>query len=465
MSFWAILDVIQRELLLFAAFGFLLGGIDEVLVDLIWAGRSAWRRLTVYSRHTRATLQTMTQFQADELPGKIAIVIPLWDEADVIGPMLAHATRAAPQANVRFLIGCYPNDKATISAVKAAATIDRRISIALVGTDGPTTKADCLNAIWAHLKRLEPGVSGGFRLIVLHDAEDVIHYGEIPLFSALSNRFDYMQIPVEPLADNRSRWIAGHYCDEFAEAHSKALIVREALGAGLPAAGVGCAFSTNLIETMARKSNGRPFQDASLTEDYEMGIMAKDLGARAAFVRMPVVKGGKPVSVRAHFPASLNAAVRQKSRWIAGIALAGWDNLGWSGNLAERWMRARDRKAPLEAIVLLAAYLAIIIVGGRTLAAAFWPTPAFQPDALLSDLLLACGWLLVWRLAMRAFFVGRLYGLAEAILCIPRAIVANIITIMAARRAVAIYIRQMRSGKVVWDKTTHQFPSQTGVVD
>ena len=45
---------------------------------------------------------------------------------------------------------------------------------------------------------------------------------------------------------------------------------------------------------------------------------------------------------------------------MTGIALAGWDRLGWSGGLAERWMRLRDRRALLAALVLAAAYVALV---------------------------------------------------------------------------------------------------------
>jgi adsorption protein B len=58
---------------------------------------------------------------------------------------------------------------------------------------------------------------------------------------------------------------------------------------------------------------------------------------------------GEPgvVASRGHFPATLGAAVRQKARWLGGIAFAGWDRLGWRGGLGERWFRLRDRRGPL----------------------------------------------------------------------------------------------------------------------
>src|SRR3546814_9014116 len=72
---------------------------------------------------------------------------------------------------------------------------------------------------------------------------------------------------------------------------------------------------------------------------------------------------GDLVCTREYFPATLTAAVRQKARWMTGIALAGWDRLGWQGSLAERWMRFRDRRGPLAAVILCCAYAAILLFG------------------------------------------------------------------------------------------------------
>ena len=71
------------------------------------------------------------------------------------------------------------------------------------------------------------------------------------LFDALIERFDLVQLPVLPLIDPGSRWIGGHYADEFAEAHGKELVVREAIGASLPSAGVGCAISRDALAALA----------------------------------------------------------------------------------------------------------------------------------------------------------------------------------------------------------------------
>src|SRR3546814_1420662 len=78
-----------------------------------------------------------------------------------------------------------------------------------------------------------------------------------------------VQLPVLPLADPQSRWIGGHYLDEFTESHGKDLVVREALGASVPSAGVGCAINRNMMDRIVAMNGGRPFDEASITEDYE----------------------------------------------------------------------------------------------------------------------------------------------------------------------------------------------------
>ena len=39
---------------------------------------------------------------------------------------------------------------------------------------------------------------------------------------------------------------------------------------------------------------------------------------------------------------------------MTGIALAGWDRIGWGGRqrFGDHWMRMRDRRAPLAVLVL-----------------------------------------------------------------------------------------------------------------
>ncbi|MET0137594.1 MAG: glycosyltransferase, partial [Sphingobium sp.] len=265
----ALLAAARNELLLFAAVGLLVGGLDDILFDCIYWGRRFWRSATIYRRFPRMT--------ADRLPrpaegGTMAVFVPAWDEGPVIGPMLRHCLARWPDEDVHYFVGVYPNDPASVVAVADIAAISEQVTMVINPRPGPTTKADCLNGLWRALLSWESAKGRSVRAIVLHDAEDVVHGDAIRVMSALIGRFALVQLPVLPLASANSRWIAGHYCDEFAESHAKALMVREALGAAMPSAGVGCAIERGMMGQLSSGRGGRPFDPDSLTEDYELGL-------------------------------------------------------------------------------------------------------------------------------------------------------------------------------------------------
>jgi adsorption protein B len=270
-----------------------------------------------------------------------------------------------------------------------------------------------------------------------------------------------VQLPVLPLVDRGSRLISGHYCDEFAESHAKQLVVRAALGARLPLAGVGCAIARAALDGLAAARGGAPFDPTSLTEDYELGLTVSRDAGRGVFVRLRDA-GGEPIAVRALFPASLDAAVRQKARWMAGIALAGWDRIGWArwSDWREHWMRMRDRRAPLAVLVLCAAYLSLLAWAGSQACHWLAGTPPPSQSRALRTLLVATSALLAWRLTLRALFTGRTYGWRVGLLAVPRSFVANLIAMLAARRALVLYIAMLIDGVPRWEKTAHAFPDR-----
>lgn len=443
--FLAACELVMREAALFAAFGVLLLGASDLAVDLIWLARRLKRR--------RAA--SVAGLPTPDRPGPLAIFTPAWDEAAVIGAMIAHARAAFGEADYVHYVGCYPNDPATIAAVRAAA--GERVRVVICPAPGPTSKADCLNRIWERMIEDEAVWLCRFKAVVLHDAEDVVHSAELPLFDALIERFDLVQLPVLPLIDPASRFVGGHYADEFAEAHGKELVVRAAIGASLPCAGVGCAISRDTLAALAAEG-GAPFDPDSLTEDYELGLRLKAAGRSSAFVRLAARPGRHMVATRGYFPSTLDAAVAQKARWMTGIALSGWDRLGWRGGLAERWMRMRDRQSVLAALVLSAAYLALLL-WALLVAADSLTGWAMRPLGPLLTLLIALNSaLLLWRLAMRFGFVARAYGWREGVRALPRTVTGNIVAMMAARRALVRYLGLRRTGAARWDKTAHAFP-------
>ena len=448
-----ILGRIAAELALFAGAGFFLFGINDLLVDCIFFVRRAWRGATVYRRH-RPAFASYWVFK--EAPGFIAILVPAWDEAAVIASMLKATLKRIDYDDYRIFVGHYRNDPATAAAIASVA--DPRVHAVEVPADGPTTKADCLNHLYDALivHELETGRSA--EAVVLHDAEDVVHRYELRIFDGLIDRAAVIQLPVLPLIDPHSRWISGHYCDEFAEAHIKELVVREAVGAAIPLAGVGCAVERRALSRLAALQEGKPFAGSSMTEDYEIGLRIGALGLKTMFVRIPA-QPNEPgvVASRGHFPATLGAAVRQKARWLGGIALAGWDRLGWNGGLGERWMRLRDRRGPIAALLLMAGYLAAVMWSQLWLAEALGAPVQARMDPALKTLLTINAGLLAWRILMRAAFTTSAYGLAEGLLSIPRMVVGNVIAVLAAIRAIVLHIG---GGPKRWDKTGHMFPAE-----
>ena len=453
MSLAESLSRVAAELALFAGVGFLLFALNDLLVDLIYFGRRLWRSAIVYSRFPRAFASNL-EHSAD--PGLIAIFVPAWDEAAVIASMLRATIARVDYSNYRLFVGHYQNDPATAAAI--ASVDDPRIIPVLIEASGPTTKADCLNHLYDALIAFEIANDCAARAVVLHDAEDVVHPLELKLFDLLIGRAAVIQLPVLPLIDRSSRWIGGHYCDEFAEAHGKELVVREAIGAAIPLAGVGCAIARDPLARLAAAQEGKPFAGTSMTEDYEVGLRIGALGLKTMFVRIPAREGERAVvASRGHFPASMGAAVRQKSRWLGGIALAGWDRLGWTGGLGERWMRMRDRRGPIAAMLLVAAYSAALLWSQIWLAEALGAPIQARLDPTLVALLTVNAALLAWRIFMRACFTASAYGLWEGLMSIPRLVVGNVIAVLAAGRAVSVHIG---GGATRWEKTPHIFPAE-----
>lgn len=444
------LMLFERELLVFAAFWFCIGLVDEFALDLTWL----WLRLTGRAR----TLQLPVGYGAESLSGQAAVLIPAFQEAPVVGTTIAHMLNAWPQQELTIYVGCYRNDAATLAAASAAAEQDSRVRMVVHGVAGPTTKADCLNRLYRALAADEARSGRVFTSVILHDAEDMVHPAALQAIDAALVLRDFVQLPVRPELQPDSRWIAGHYADEFAETHAKAMLVRSALGAPLPAAGVGCGFSRAALGELAERRAGQgeagPFAPECLTEDYELGLVLSQEGRGSAFLRLRD-DAGALVATGSYFPDRLDAAVRQKTRWIHGIAFQGWDRMGWGGNAVELWMALRDRRGPLTAVVLAAAYLLLIIDAlllGAQAAGYSGPPPLSAPLKVM--LLISFGGF-VWRAGLRALFTAREYGPVEAVYAVLRIPLANVISIMAGRRAAVAYFRSLRTGKVVWDKTAH----------
>jgi adsorption protein B len=449
---WALeaLLLAERELLLFAGFWLALGLIDELAIDLTWL----WLKGTGRAR----TRRLPPGYGTEPLAGPLAVFIPAYAERTVIGITIRHLLDTWRQDALRLYVGCYRNDPATMAAAIDAAGGDHRLRLVLLDAPGPTTKADCLNRLYAALELDEARSAQRFRGVILHDAEDMVHPAALQAIDAAVGAVDFVQLPVRPIATNGNRWVSGHYADEFGESHAKAMVVRNALGVALPAAGVGCGLSRRALDRLMADQRQiglpGPFSPHALTEDYELGLILSRQGRGSAFLRLRDAHGSL-VATASCFPGTLGTAVRQKTRWIHGIAFQGWDRLGWSANPLEFWMALRDRRGPLTALVLTAAYALLALDALLVLAQLQGLVPAVSLTGTHRLLLTLGVFGLAWRALLRFMFVGHEYGWPEGLRAVLRIPVANVIAIMAGRRAVMGYIRSLSGAQVIWDKTEH----------
>lgn len=106
--------------MLFAGIGFLVGGIDDLIVDLFYGA-------LMLRRGWAGPAPALPPPPTERAP--IAIFVPAWDEAGVIGPMLRAALGRIDHDDFRLYVGTYPNDRATIGAVAAVAADDARVRL------------------------------------------------------------------------------------------------------------------------------------------------------------------------------------------------------------------------------------------------------------------------------------------------------------------------------------------------
>ncbi|MBU1334563.1 MAG: glycosyltransferase [Alphaproteobacteria bacterium] len=268
---------------------------------------------------------------------------------------------------------------------------------------------------------------------------------------------------------------------EFAEWHSKDLVVRESMTGVVPCAGVSACFSHRAIDALRQERAGEVFSTTSLTEDYDIAFRLAKMGMREIFVRLPIslvveavgpdgmpeiTRRSMPVATREFFPEDFRAAYRQLARWLLGIAFQGWTQHGWEGNLGAKYFFLRDRKGLITAPAAILAYFAMfsLLVGHGLFQ--FLPQAERPPYALLgSDLYRTLLWvnliLLGNRLVQRTLFTTRIYGIWQGLMAGPRMIVSNLLNFFATLRAAAIFARHKATGKpIVWDKTTHSYPFQ-----
>lgn len=457
----------------FLALGNIISGIDDLVVDFYYWLTYIVRRV----RYPRRRYPLLADADLESIPQKkAAIFVAVWHEEDVIEEMLLTNSRLIDYQNYDFFIACYPNDTPTQAKIDAAARQLPNVHKAVNPRPGPSNKADNLNAAFAALARQEKQTGVRYDFIVMHDPEDVLHPLELKLYNYLMTKRDVnmIQTPVFPIAVPAPKFTAGCYMDEFAETHTKDIYVREWARGFVPSAGVGTCIARRVFDKLAAQYDDKVFNTESLTEDYDFGLRLKLSGHKAIFVRQALVRrkmaAGKPspkrpelIATRAHFPATFNTAVRQRTRWMVGIIFQNWKHFGWQGGRRTRWLLFHDRKGVwANALVLLNYIFVLCGILRALLRALVWPEmrPLLPDHRWIDAAMTLCLVLMLNRIAQRLIATTRIYGFKQGLLSVPRLLWGNVINVTVTFRATRQFLTaEWRGLKIAWDKTQHFFPS------
>ncbi|MCX8159867.1 MAG: glycosyl transferase family protein [Candidatus Saccharicenans sp.] len=452
---------------------FSIGGLNDFFIDIYYWLRQVYRWL--FKRKLIKPLTLDQLLAVDEKP--IALMVPAWKEVAVIKKMLLNTLNTIDYRNYFIFVGCYPNDPETQAEVDQVSEVYPQVIKVVNSRPGPTTKADNLNEIYRGICHFEKETGLTFDIIVLSDSEDIHHPLSFKLFNYLMPRFEMIQIPIIPLEMPWHSFIGGVYMDEFAENHLKELIVREKIARVLPSAGTSTAFWRQSLKKLDQENNLQIFNPKSLTEDYEVGIRLGKLGLKqiilVQWVERVVTRKGQArpkkvrelVATRAFFLEEFRKAMRQRARWVYGIAWQGLKNIGWDRNLKISYTLLRDRLSFFTNFLYLFGYLLIAYL------LTVWAAHLFRPDfgipALVRHeeiwwkLALLVLFFLCWRILMRIVFVKKIYGLGQALLSPVRIVVGNVLNFFSSGLAMLWLIRAVSTRREqTWIKTEHEFPAE-----
>ncbi|MNK22760.1 bacteriophage N4 adsorption protein B [compost metagenome] len=430
--------------------------LDDLFIDVV----ALFKRL----KPRAMNIETLSKIKHGP-EGKVAIMIANWKEAEVLGPMIKGNIRGIKYGNYTFFLGVYPNDLATwAKASDLSQQFPDKVVVVVNSHQGPTSKGQMLNEIAARIVQSEKETGVAYDYFLMQDSEDVLHPHSLSLLNYYGQDADFTQIPVFSFDVSLKSFVGGTYLDEFSEVHTKDLLVREALGAAIPSAGVGTFMSRRLISELMLHQDGGFLREDSLTEDYQLGMTVKKLGYRSQFlcVELTDEKGHKDfIATREYFPSKFTASVRQKSRWTLGITYQGLQHLGWQGTAIDRYFLFRDRRGPINSVLIVFSLLLMFaLIAFRAIYGAL---PDGLDNVVFGSLVAVNMFNMLFRLVQRMRSVHRVYGFAQVFQVPLRWLVANTVNVCASYRAHRTFGESLRTGqRPQWVKTDHELPAQFG---
>jgi adsorption protein B len=359
-------------------------------------------------------------------------------------------------ASVKLYLGVYPNDTGTLNvAMGLAERHPERVRVIVNTLAGPTSKGQMLNEMFRQVYTSDERPE----LVILHDSEDVIDPRTFDIYARYAaDGHDFIQVPVFSLNSVDRSMVAATYMDEFAERHTREMIVRNAVGAAIPSAGVGTCMTRRLIEHFVR-TRGNVLMTGCVTEDYILGVEAKRAGFKAAFAAVSAEerRGRDYVATREFFPKSLAASIKQKTRWVYGINFEATAKLGWAGDAWDRYFFLRDRKGVvtnfLPAVSMVFLILILLGFGDPN-----W-TSAEPQNLLWTSFQINTGFLLL-RYVVRVAACHQVYGTWDLIGIALRWPVGIYVNMAAVWRAWKIYFGDSAyaTKSITWSKTDHEIP-------
>lgn len=441
---WMLITVILCSLFL----------LDDIFIDLV----------AIFQKIKPRKLSDTDLNKISVLPEKrFAILMANWHEEDVLERMVTGNIQKIKYSNYKFILGVYPNDKPTLEAAFRLQKKYKNVQVVVNSLDGPTSKGQLLNEL------ILEAAKDGYDVVVTHDSEDLIHPYALKLMNWRTETYDFVQIPVFSLETPLKKLTAGVYIDEFIEAHTKDLLVREFFNAGIPSAGVGTAIKWTLIEKLFEIQDGKFLNENTLTEDYHLGLTCHQLGFKSHFsCDYYINEDGhfEYIATREYFPQKFRQSVRQKTRWAIGISLQGFELLKWSAKgFFQVYFLWRDRKGLVAAPLFTSALTFTIYFIATYLLYNRWPQLDYVPYNFMFEILMWGNFIFsVFRIIQRIVLVNKVYGAKVASLVPVRWVLSNFINTFSTYNAINEWTRsKFFDRKLTWSKTEHMIPVGFGL--
>jgi len=421
-------------------------------IDSLWIDWLVWRKKIRPTYVTETDLKKIEK----EPEKKILIFVPAWREAKIIQRMLRGNLENIHYQNYQFIVGCYPNDMATCRSIWEIAKDSKKVSCVLNERPGPTSKGQMLNLM---VQEALNGVFGSFDIILFQDSEDIIHPESLKLINTSAKQHSFIQLPVFSFLISQRFTAGAVYMEEFAEAHSRDLLVRNYVRAAIPSAGVGTAITRMALHRIQNAQKGKCFDEKCLTEDYQLGVRAHELGISQYFLccfKKDKLGNKDWIATREYFPKSYVRSVKQKARWIQGITLESFKDLGWFGSKSNRLFLWRDRKA------LLANCLGMVGLGNLV----YLPfCEGFSLNLEVQSLLFLNGLCFVWRFLFRHQAFSQVYQRRNYLALLLRYPLSILVNGGAGFLALKNYsVSQFKKQPSPWVKTDHEIPADFGQI-